>query len=548
MTLEEAIAKLEALTPLVARLEALEASLTELQSERDQYKRLAEQLQERCALLERGLVGRKAETLPADEAQLTLAMLGTMLSERDRAAIDALAEEAEEEEQLVREHTRKKPPGRKALPEELPRITIEQVPDEVTQEGLEHFERIGEDVTERLERRPASMVVVRIVKPKFVRRADRKGDGPTTVYQAPTPDLPIEGAVAGPGMLADTLVKRWDDHLPLHRLQRIYARDGIDLAKSTICGWHLRLAELAEPLIDAMRAHAFTAPYVCTDATGVLVQAKEKCRRGHFWVLIDPEDHVLFEYTRDHSNSAVDSVLAGYEGYIVADAHVVYDHLYGDGSAVEVNCWAHARRYFFKALGSDPERARIGVGLINQLFRLERGIRKKTRTQKERLRHKHARPVVTRFFSWCDALWDGTEGPPLLEDTPMYDAIRYARNQRKGLQRYLTDGRLPIDNNISERALRRQAVGRKNWLFVGSDDGARANAVFTSLIASAHRNDLEPWRYLRDLLCLLPTWPAHRVLELAPAFWAETAERDEVILALEANPFRLATDIQADGI
>ena len=106
----------------------------------------------------------------------------------------------------------------------------------------------------------------------------------------------------------------------------------------------------------------------------------------------------------------------------------------------------------------------------------------------------------------------------------------------------------PLDNNISERALRRQAVGRKNWLFVGSDDGARANAVFTSLVASAHRNDLEPWRYLRDLLCLLPTWPAHRVLELAPAFWAQTAQRDEVALALEANPFRPATDSQPDGI
>jgi len=550
------MAKLEALTPLVARLDALEASQQELlrerderTRERDQYKRLVEQLQERCALLERGLMGRKAEALPSEEAQLTLAMLGSMLSERDRAAIDALADEAEEQEQLVREHTRKKPPGRKALPEELPRITIEQVPDQVTQEGLDHFERIGEDVTERLERRPASMVVVRIVKPKFVRRADRKRDGAITVYQAPTPDLPIEGAVAGPGMLADTLVKRWDDHLPLHRLQRIYARDRIDLAKSTICGWHMRLAELAEPLIDAMRADAFTAPYLATDATGVLVQAKQKCRRGHFWVLIDPDKHVLFEYTRDHSNSAVDSILAGYEGYLVADAHVVYDHLYGaDGTAVEVNCWAHARRYFFKALGSDPERARVGLGLIGQLFRLERGIRTRTRKQKERLRHKHAQPVVTRFFSWCDALWDGTEGPPLLEDTPMYAAIRYARNQRKGLQRYLSDGRLPIDNNVSERALRRQAVGRKNWLFVGSDDGARANTVFTSLIASAHRNGLEPWRYLRDLLCLLPTWPAHRVLDLAPAYWAETARRGDVMMALEANPFRLATDIQADGI
>lgn len=547
MTLEEAIAKLDALVPLVARLESLEQSLRAREQERDQYKRLAEQLQERCALLERGLLGQKAERLPEAEGQLTLAMIGTMLSEKDRAAIGALASEHEAAEQVIKKHARKKPTGRKPLPDTLPRIEIEMIPDVVTEEGIEHFERIGQDVTERLERRPACMVVVHIIKPKFVRKADRKGDGPVTVYQGTTPDLPLEGALAGPGMLADTLVKRWDDHLPLHRLQRIYARDGIDLAKSTMCGWHMALAELVKSLIDAMRADAFEAPYLCTDATGVLVQAKEKCRRGHFWVIIDPDKHVLFEYTPDHTSESVDSLLAGYEGDLVADAHVVYDHLYGgDGGAVEVNCWAHARRYFFKAMTSDPERARAGIALIGQLFRLERSLKNKTRTQKQRLRNKHARPVIERYFSWCDALWDGTEGAKLLEDTPMYDAVRYSRNQRTGLQRFLDDGRLPIDNNISERALRRQAVGRKNWLFVGSDEGAQANAVFTSLIASAHRNSLEPWTYLRDLLCLLPTWPAHRVLDLAPAYWTQTSAKPDVVAALEANPFRVATVIPFD--
>lgn len=542
MTLEEAIATLERLAPLVERLEKLEPELRAAREERDRYRRLAEQLEERCALLERGLLGKKAERLSPDESQLSLAMIGTMLSEQERTAIDELVETQATEAQVIKEHTRKKPTGRKPFPEHLPRIEIEQLPDEVRAEGVENFERIGEDVTERLERRPASMVVVVIRKPKFVRRSSSKGDDPVTVYQAATPDLPIEGAMAGPGMLADTVVKRWDDHLPLHRMTRIYGREDIELAKSTMCGWHMRLAELGRPLIDAMRADSFGAPYLCTDATGVLVLAKEKCRRAHFWVLIDPDKHVLFEYTRNHTNSAVDSVLAGYSGYLVADAHVVYDHLYAaEEGPTEVNCWAHARRYFFKAMTSDPERARAALALIAQLFRLERALQTKPRKQKERLRHKHARPVIERFFSWCDAVWDGNEGPTLLEGTPLYDGVRYARNQRKGLCRFLDDGRLPIDNNISERALRRQAVGRKNWLFVGSDEGAQANAVFTSLIASAHRNQIEPWAYLRDLFCLLPTWPVHRVLELAPAYWAETSKREDVIAALANNPFRAAT-------
>ena len=175
-----------------------------------------------------------------------------------------------------------------------------------------------------------------------------------------------------------------------------------------------------------------------------------------------------------------------------------------------MNCWAHARRYFFKALTSDPDRAKVAFDLIGMLFKIERSIATAPRKKRERIRRMHSAPVVERFFSWCDEEW-----PQLFEDTPIYDGVRYARNQRTGLKRFLDDGRLPLHNNVSERELRRQAVGRKNWIFVGSDDGARANAVFTSLLASCRMLKIEPWAYLRDLLCLLPDWPAHRVLELA---------------------------------
>jgi transposase len=132
------------------------------------------------------------------------------------------------------------------------------------------------------------------------------------------------------------------------------------------------LVELVKPVIDAMRLDAFEQPYLCVDATGVLVQAKERCRVGHFWVLVVPERHVLFEFTPKHDSDAVDSILAGYEGYLVADAHAVYNHLYREGAITEVNCWAHARRYFFKAIASDPDRARAALSLINALFRIER--------------------------------------------------------------------------------------------------------------------------------------------------------------------------------
>jgi transposase len=263
----------------------------------------------------------------------------------------------------VRAHERRPPTGRKPLPDKLPRVDIEVLPPEVQKAGLDAFERIGEEITETVEKRAASLVVVRTHKPKFVpKERDRAAE--TTVLQAPPPELPIERGLAGPGLLADTIVRRWQDHLPLHRLERIYGREGLPLARSTICGWHLDLADLVQPLIEAMWQDALTAPYLCTDATGVLVQAPERCRRGHFWVVVAPERHVLFAFTAKHDSAAVDEVLRDYKGHLVADAHAVFDHLYQRGDLIEVACWSHARRYWWKALDSDPERARQGLAFI----------------------------------------------------------------------------------------------------------------------------------------------------------------------------------------
>lgn len=514
---------------LARRLDALEASLAETSKERDGYRDLYFEMLERCRKLERGLLAQqKSERLPkTSEDQLALDVLSMALEERE-------AEEPVRHEE-VRAHKRKKPTGRQLRPEDIPRIDIEVLPPEVQREGLDAFERIGEETSEVMERRPASFVLVRTVRPKFVRK-DRDRNGKTRVYVAPVPELPIPRSVAGPGMLADTLVRRWQDHLPLNRLEDIYQRDGVTIGRSLICGWHDQLAPLVQPLVAAMRADAFKSPYICTDATGVLVQAKGKCRASHFWVLVAPGRHVLFEYTKKHDNDAVDDVLAGYEGYLVADAHAVYDHLYADGRMTEVNCWAHARRYFFKALTTDPERAKHALEEIGALFKIERAIATAPRKKRERVRDKSSRPIVNRFFSWCD-----TEVDRVLDGSPIADGIRYARNQQKGLSRFLEDGRLPLDNNISERQLRRQAVGRKNWLFVGSDRGGEVNALFTSLLASCRMLGVEPWAYLRDILCLLPRWPVHRVLELAPVHWLETRERPDVQALLEADIYRTAT-------
>ncbi len=506
-------------------LEALTARVAQLESERDEYKRLYLATLELCHKLERGLLGQKRERFAPAEAQLTLTGLLQMLVPGAELPVPA-------PKTTVPAHERRKPTGRQPLPENLPRVQIEEVPPEVQRQGLDAFFRIGEEVKETIEKRVAGSVVLRTVRGKYVPK--QKSENQPMVLQAPAPELPIPGGIAGPNMLAETIVRRFQDHLPLNRQSQIFGREGLHFSKQTIGNWHFQLADLVSPLVDEMWKDArANAPYLCMDATGVLVQAKEECRKAHFFVVVAPQRHVLFGYTKKHDGKAVDALLGSYRGPLVVDAHAVYEHLFEQGRATESGCWAHARRYFFKALLTDDARARRGLELIQALFKVEREYETAPPDVKLQRRQREARAIVETFYTWADA-----EALTALDATPISKALNYARNQREALSRFLSDGRLPIHNNGSENELRRIAVGRKNWLFVGSDDGGHVNARMVTLLASCAMHGLEPQGYLRDLLILLPGWLRPRVLELAPMNWAATIARPEVKAKLEANVYR----------
>lgn len=508
----------------------LAAENEKLAAERNEYQQQYVVLLEAYRKLEAGFWGQSRErfVVVGAEEQLTLVELLKMV-------VPAAA--APQATTTVPAHTRAKPTGRKTPPADLPRIDFEELPPEVKKEGLNAFERIGETVCETVERRPSSTVVLRTVRAKYVRKGDDKPAGEPKVLQAEPLELPVPRALAGPGLLADSIVKKWTDHLPLHRIERIYGRDGFPVARSTLCGWHEAVAALVAPLVVAMWSDALaTATYLCIDATGVLVQALEKCRQAHFFVVVAPGKHVLFGYSRKHDAAAVDRLLAGFKGHLVADAHSVYLHLYETGEVIEVGCWSHLRRYHCKALESDGPRARHALGLIQKLFDFEREWKTAPPEERQRLRQLHSKPLVEAYFAWCDE-----EALKVLDETAISKAIAYSRNHRDAFCRFLEDGRLPMTNNISERQLRREALGRKNWMFLATDEGGKVNATFVTLLASCEMHGLEPYAYLRDLLCLLPSWPINQVLELAPANWKVTVGRPEVQQKLDANVYRQVT-------
>jgi len=532
-----------------AELEAARARAAELEKkferaahEREEYRKLYELATLELERLRRHLFGRKSERVP--EGQLSFAELTALINsleakgptpeQSDTGTADDEEGGANADAQSTRETSNRgekqsKPTGRRPLPEHLPVETIVLLPAELRGVDLANYECIGEEVSETIEHRSAAKVRVRVVRPKYV----EKGAPETGVMTAPPMEQPIERGLAGPALLAQVIVDKYEDHQGLHRQERRFEREGIHLSDSTLGGWVEALHTLCDPLVLAMCADTkTTCSYIATDATGVLVMAKDECRRGHFFVLLGADKHVLFRYSKEHTSAAIQKFLSGYQGYVVADAHSIYDALYRRG-CVEVGCMAHARRYFFRALDSDPERARVALALIGKLFKVERDIAAASRSKRERIRREKSAPVLTSLFSWCEG-----ERDKLLDQTPISQAIRYTLNQRTALSRFLEDGRLPLSNNDSERALRQLVIGRRNWLFVGSDEGGHRAGTFVTLIASAKLHGLEPYAYLRDLFCLLPSWPRNRVLELAPAYFKQTLEREDVKQWLADNVFR----------
>ncbi|KYG01806.1 transposase [Sorangium cellulosum] len=521
------------------QIRELKDKLARAAHERDEYRKLYELASIELERLRRHIYGQKAEHVDPAQTQLAFDAIVQLLAgagaQPDAGATkppeagDGAAPNGPSGASGGGDKGRQvRPHGRQKLPEHLPVERIELLPPEARDERATALVRIGEEVSETLEWRPASFVRLQIVRPKFA----VKGEPEQGVTIADIPDSPIPRCLAGPGLLAHVLVSKYADHLPLHRQEKIFERWGLHLSRSTLCGWVAACADKLAPLVGAMANDALNAHCIAIDATGVLVQAKDKCRRGHFWVLVADRDHVLFRYTPHHNQDGPKAFLRGYKGYVQADASNVYEKLFRTEQVTEVGCWAHARRKFFEAMTSDPQRATAAIGFIHKLYAIDKATKELPPSRRTEQRRMAAEPVLAAFRVWLE-----TEDLLVLPRSPIAGAIGYALNQWTALTRFLEDGRLRLDNNRSELELRREAVGRKNWLFVGSKDGADWNATIVSLIASCALHGIEPWAYLRDVLILLRTWPPERVIELAPKSWKQTLEHADARQRLAASPW-----------
>jgi transposase len=519
---------------LQASVEKVKGERDKAEHERNQYRKLYDLVVLELERLRRQIFGKKSERVANEQLVLQFMQIAETLKTLEESTDKAPTPNSARKTGNEKKRT---PHGRQTLPEHLPVERIElPVPVEVA-ENPDAYKKVGEDVSETLERRPASLVRVQIVRPKFAKKEDEDAG----IIASELPTKPIEKGIAGPGLISHVIVSKYLDHIPLNRMESIFARENIVLGRATLCGWIKQCAEPASVLYKAMFQDALNAHCIATDATGVLVQAEGKCHRGHFFVLIADRDHVLYFYKRHHDGDAIKDLLGNYKGHILADAHVVYDQLYRDTEdRIECGCYSHTRRYFYDAIGTAPDLAMKAIRLIGKLFEIERKIKDSPPEEKLKVRQAESRPITDEFFAWCDKEW-----PNAKEHEPIYNALRYARNQKHALLQFLEDGKIPIHNNGSELALRQQVIGRRNWLFLGSEDGGEWNCVFTSLIASARLHSIEPWAYLRDLLILLPDWPKSRVLELSPKFWKQTLKKTDARQRLAANPFYRITAVSS---
>ncbi len=528
----------------------LKAMLAELLRALRDSRREGEQLRARLDALLRRLFGPRAERL--DPGQLLL--FAEMPTE------PAPPPPATESPPMTNGRPARPGHGRAPLPRHLPR-------DRRVHE-LSAAERacpccgqprrvIGQEVSEQLDYVPASLRVIEHVRLTYAcagcsalsaaaaGRAPADGEAPPTIATAAKPPPPIAKGLPGAGLLAHVIVSKYGDHLPLYRLEHIFARQGVPLARSTLCAWLPACAELLRPLYEVLRQRVLQAWTIQTDDTPVPVQdaTRGRTRPGRVWVYWGDatQPYVVYAYTPTREQAGPQGFLADYLGYLQADAYSGYDVLYATGRISEVGCWAHARRKFYEAQATDPERALWVLGVIRQLYRVEKEADDEIARRclplqqgwwlRLRLRQEQAVPLLTRLCQWLRE-----QQGQVLPKSPIGEAIGYALNQWAALWRYVTQGYLQIDNNAAERALRAIAVGRKNYLFFGSDAGGETAAVLYTFVQSCKRLAIEPWRYLRDLLERLPSWPGERLEEMLPDRWAE-AQRQ----AATGPPAREAT-------
>ena len=487
---------------MAAKDEALAAQQEKLLSRDNQI----EHLKLVIAKLRRMIFGTRSEKVSREIEQLELKLeeLETQQAERVTASPQTSAQP-------------KSKPIRRPLPEHLPREVHTHLPaEDACPDCGGELRKLGEDVSEILERVPATYKVIRHVR---VKMACTKCD---VIVQAPAPSRPIERGLAGPNVLAHVLVSKYADHLPLYRQSEIFAREGIDLDRSTLADWVGAASYLLAPLIDQIRKHVLAGDKIHADDTPVPVLAPGmgKTKTARLWTYVredrpaglDVPPAVWFAYTPDRKGEHPRQHLSHFTGILQADGYAGFHHLYQGGRIVEAACWAHVRRKFYDIqIANDSAIATEAVQRIGALYDIEREIRGKPADLRCQIRQARAGPLIEALHRWLNSTLT-----KLSRKSDTAAAIRYALSRWRALTRYLDDGRIEMDNSAAERALRTVALGRKNFLFCGSDAGGERAAAIYSLLGTAKLNGLDLELYLRRVLEQIADHPINRIQELLP--------------------------------
>ena len=479
------------------------------------------------AWLTRQIFGRKSERLTDSSHPLFPE------SAEAQGASDALVEK----ETIT--YKREKPGGkRQAIPDHLPRVDrVYDLPEDqkvCPKTGKPLVRLIDKDVSEQLAYEPGSIYVIRHIRLKYARLEENLDGSQPEIVVAPRPLEGLPKSKASPSLLAQVAVSKYTDHLPLYRLEKIFKRSGAELARSSMCRWMQGIGSMCRPLLALMKQRILLSKVIQSDDTPVRQQnGKYSTKQCRFWSYVGDGQrggrYVLYDYTQTRSRAGPASWFTHFDGrrlftgYLQCDAYAGYQLLFtssGDEAAMtHVGCWAHARRKFYDVREKYPGPCHWALGQIKQLYDIEREAGNPSLCASDRLslREEKSRPLVDEFFNWCR-----DQSADALPKSGLGEALQYALNQEVSLRRYLADGDLQIDNNDCERSLRGIALGRKNWLFTGSDSGGRAAAALFSLIGSAQLNDVEPLAYLTDVITRLPATPPDQIEQFLPDVWKVT--------------------------
>ena len=498
--------------------EAMEVERAELKAVKHTVKTQSltiEKLEHRLARLLRVQFGRSSEKMDIAQLRLMFEEVETPEPANDDVATSSKLKSA------------RKAGARTPIPAHVPRLTTEHRPEPCGCGGVETV--ICEDVTEVLDYVPARFRVLRHVRPRIACRSCE------TIRQAPAIELPLPKVMASSALLAHLVVSRFVDHQPWHRQSVILRRQGVDIDRDVMGRWSRKLAWLMAPLGERLLAYVLQAPKIHGDETPVtLLMGEDGSHTAYFWVYLRDgrssgdmsPPAVVFRFTTGRGGEHPAAHLAGYQGYLQADGYAGYNALYRDPKTkaprgvTEVGCWAHARRKFTDILEKNPSPvAAEAVVRIGELFAIERDIKGAPPDARRQVRQQQASPKLAALRPWLEAQMRG-----LSSDSALAKACRYPLNRWAAMIRYCDDGQLEISNNLVENALRGVALGRRNWMFVGSTKGGDASALFYSLVETCRLNGVEPEAWFTDVIARIGNHPINRIDELLPWNWHAARE------------------------